>query len=809
MEDEGHGPGSSPFGSLLRRYRLAAGLSQETLAERARVSLDGISALERGYRRSPQRETLALLAGALDLSEDQRRAFEAAAIRPRSPRRRGETSVTVGLWPRAHSATLPLSLTNFIGRDADLEEVAALIRQHRLVTITGAGGVGKTQTALRVVTGLQESVEGIHFVGLAPVGDLSLVASAIATALGVQEVPNRPLLETLTLYLKDKAVLLVLDNCEHLVAAVASVAQTILNGSPRVRVLATSREPLAAAGERVYRLPSLVEDDAISLFADRAQAVDVHFALNDENAPAVGEICRRLDGIPLAIELAAARANIMSVQELVGKLDDRLRILRGGERTALPRQQTMRATIEWSYNLLSTSEQRLLERLAIFAGGCTLASATAVCGGDEVSEDDMLDLLSALVAKSLVLAEMHGEVTRYRLLESTRAYALERLTATGDRDIVAERHLRCLSDLFARLQERSPDLVAALQSELQDVRSALDSALVRSKVTGGAELLANTYVSWRALGFEAEGIARNEAYFGALPNGESALRARLATNLSYLLLVSGERMRAFELAALAVEQARASDDDSLVDKALRQYAHRAIVLHRFDDAERAYSEVEAMPETTVSHRLFLLGARAAIGWYRGDLGPAFRTFEQLRIEYHSVGDAHGEQATVVNLAEIAYARGQTHQAVSLIGEILPGVRAGGDKTLLVNLLINLARSLAAENDLPGAAAAAREAVGIRSALDPEHAQVGAAVEHIALICATRGDFACAALLEGYADASVRSHKFVRDVTESMTHERLKALVHENLAPKELERLRAEGAALAPVDAIALALEEFE
>ncbi len=205
-------------------------------------------------------------------------------------------------------------------------------------------------------------------------------------------------------------------------------------------------------------------------------------------------------------------------------------------------------------------------------------------------------------------------------------------------------------------------------------------------------------------------------------------------------------MRAFEVAALAVEHARASGDDTLVAGALRQYAHRAIILHRFDDAERAYCEVEAMPETSISHRLFLLGARAAINWYRGDLETAFPMFEQLCKEYRSLGDAHEEQTTAVNLAEIAYARGQTQLAVSLVREILPGVRAGGDKSLLVNLLVDFARSLAAVNDLPGAAAAAREAVGIRSELDPEHSQVGAAIERMALVCAMRGDFARAALL---------------------------------------------------------------
>jgi ATP/maltotriose-dependent transcriptional regulator MalT len=242
---------------------------------------------------------------------------------------------------------------------------------------------------------------------------------------------------------------------------------------------------------------------------------------------------------------------------------------------------------------------------------------------------------------------------------------------------------------------------------------------------------------------------------------------------------------------------------------LMQYAHRAIVLHRFDDAERAYSEIEAVPRASASRHLFLLGARAAINWYRGDLEAAFPMFEQLRKEYHSLGDTHGEQTTAVNLAEIAYARGQTLLAESLIREILPTVRAGGDKILLVNLLVNLARCFAAANDLPSAAAAAREAIRIRSALNSEHAQVAIAIEHISLVSAIRGDLARAALLEGYADASMRTHESVRDVTETATLVRLTDLLRDRLAAEELTRLRAEGAELAPADAIALALDESE
>ena len=817
MEDEGRKPGSSGFGTLLRHYRLAAGLSQETLAERARVSLDGISALERGYRRTPQRETLVLLAAALALSDEQRQAFEAAAARPQLPRRRGESSVTVGPWPGAESASLPFSLSSFIGRDADLDEISALVRKHRLVTITGAGGVGKTQTALRAANGLGDIVESLRFVALAPVGDSSLAASAIATALGVQEVADRPLLESLIAYLKTKAFLLILDNCEHLIGAVATVAQALLGGCPRVRILATSREPLAAAGERAYRLPSLTENDAVALFADRAQSVDAHFALTDENAPSIGEICRRLDGIPLAIELAAARANMWSIQELVGKLDDRFKILKGGERTALPRQQTMRATIDWSYNLLSSPEQRLLERLSVFAGGCTMDAAAAVCTSGELAENDIPDLLSALVAKSLVLAEPHGDVTRYRLLESTRAYASEKLAEGGERDVAAGRHLRYLRDLFAHVQEdfkekpRPAELIEALRTELQDVRSALDGALARSAVIDGAALLANTSVSWRPIGLEAEGTTRYEAYLEMLPANESHLRARLSTELSYLLGVRGKKIRAFQVAAQAVEQARASGDDSLVAKALRQYAQRATVLCWFDEAERAYLEAEAIPDTSVSHRIFLLGARAAIKWFRGDLETASHMFEQLREKQRSLGDTNGEQNTALNLAEIEYGRGRTNRAIEIVNETLPSVRAGADKVLLVNLLVNLAGYLATD-DINGAASAAREAIAIRSELEPEHPEVALAIEQIALISAMRGDnLARVALLEGYANTALLAHKFTRDATSSTTaaHERLGALLCEALAPEELARLSSEGAALASTDAIALALDECE
>ncbi len=509
--------GSAEFGQLLRRYRLAAGLSQEALAERARMSTEGISALERGYRRSPQRETLELLAGALALDDEQRRDFESAA-RAGVARRAGSASVTVGPWPETGAAALPIALTTYVGREGDMASIAALLRESRLVTLTGAGGVGKTRAALHAAGALDDEWEyPPRFVSLASAVDGVSVVQSIAAALGVQEVPNHSLRETLQSYLRGKAMLLILDNCEHVIDAAAELAESFLAGCPRVRILATSREPLRVAGEHAYRLPSLaipspgeshaltaaeaVEYGAVRLFVDRARAVNHRFELTDEQVSNVAELCRHLDGIPLAIELAAARVNALSLRELNERLGERFRLLTGGERTASPRQQTMRATIDWSYNLLSPPERQLFERLSVFAGACTVAAAARV-DAEGAREADVLDLLTALAHKSLVVADLNGDETRYRLLESFREYAREKLAARGETDALARRHaLVCLE--IARAYNRAADanldelFRPKIASELENWRAALEWTLTaQNDVVLGQELAAELVTVW-------------------------------------------------------------------------------------------------------------------------------------------------------------------------------------------------------------------------------------------------------------------------------------------------------------------------
>jgi predicted ATPase len=731
----------------------------------------------------------------------------------------------------ARPNNLPRTLTSFVGREREIAEITALIRAHHLVTLVGSGGVGKTRTSLQVAANmLDDSGDGVWFVELAPLSRGEYVPTTVAQVAGLTLPAEGDLLVSLVRALKEKHMLLVFDNCEHLVEAAARVVLALLRGCPKIRILATSRQGLGIAGEETYRLPSLgipsdydaarltssvaLRSEAVALFVERARTVEKSFALTDQNAPIVADICRRLDGIALAIELAAARANILSPRQLRERLDERFRVLTGGSRDALPRQQTLRATIDWSHDLLDERERALFRRLGIFVNGFTLEGATAVGGGADLDELDAFDVLASLVDKSLVLAEPDGDSLRYRLLESTRVHALEKLDAASERAAIASRHLRYLRNLFATLSERRwrtgrlTELEEVTQTELEDVRSALDGALAQSDATEGAEILASIGRSWRAVGLEAEGFAWCERYLEVLPSDKPRLRASLSSALSYLLSHCGRTVRSLEAAVAAVAFGRESGDPATLAQALIQYASRAVIAGRLDEAEEALAEAKAMPEASAfpGIGLFLLETRAILSLNRGDFGTAARTLEQLRTDQRALGNAGNEVITTLNLAELEHERGQTMRAIVILQETLQTARSGASEKFLTVMLLNLAGYLAAVDDLPGAVAAAREAIKIHSSREPNHAYVAIALEHVALVCALRGDLARAAALEAYADAAFARLGFEREPTESTTHDRLTALLCEGLAPDELARVTAEGAALAPEAAIALALD---
>ncbi|HWY00571.1 MAG TPA: adenylate/guanylate cyclase domain-containing protein, partial [Mycobacterium sp.] len=337
---------------------------------------------------------------------------------------------------------LPAQLTSFVGRQAEIKGLREALATNRLVTLTGAGGAGKTRLAVQVAAALAEEYgDGICYVDLAPITHPAVVPVTAARALGLPDQPGRSTIDTLQQHLRDRHMLLVLDNCEHLLDSSASLVAALLGAAPSLTVLATSREPLGVTGEAGWQVPSLsLSDDAIELFADRARLARSGFTVDDDNAAAVTEICRRLDGMPLAIELAAARVRTLSLTEIVDSLHDRFRILTGGSRIAVRRQQTLRASVDWSHALLTDTERVLFRRLAVFLGGFDLDAAQAVTGADGVQRYQVLDQLTLLVDKSLVVAKSAGGTTRYRLLETVRQYALEKLGESGEVDAVRSRH---------------------------------------------------------------------------------------------------------------------------------------------------------------------------------------------------------------------------------------------------------------------------------------------------------------------------------------------------------------------------------
>ena len=369
---------------------------------------------------------------------------------------------------------LPQQITSFIGRERELAEARELLGKARLLTLVGAGGLGKTRLSLQLAAdAIDDFPDGVWFVELAPLSDPDRVPQALASVLGVKEDPGRPAIEAILRHVHDRGLLVILDNCEHLAVACAELSVRLLKAAPRVKVLASSREQLRVAGEALFQVPplavpagdgeitlaALTQYESVHLFVDRALAANQAFHVTEQNAAAVAEICRRLDGMPLALELAAARVRSLSVERIAERLGDRLRLLTGGDRTALPRQQTLRALIDWSFDLLPEAERALLRRLAVFAGGWTLEAAEEVASGSGIPKASVLDLLSRLVEKSLVEIDADGE--RYRLLETIRQYAQEKLDESGEQSEIRARHL---AHYFALAEKARPELVGRDQA---------------------------------------------------------------------------------------------------------------------------------------------------------------------------------------------------------------------------------------------------------------------------------------------------------------------------------------------------------
>jgi len=718
---------------------------------------------------------------------------------------------------------LPLQLTSFVGREHDLAEIKTLLHDHRLVTLVGSGGAGKTRCAIQAGAELLDGfADGVWLVELAPISDPTLVASAIAQATSVRESPNRPLLDTLLAHLKHRRLLLILDNCEHVIDQARNVAAAILRTSPDLRILATSRESLNVAGEHGFRLPSLAVPPprealtaqaalpygAVALFTERAMASDARFTLTDSNARYVTEISRRLDGIPLAIELAAARIKVLSPQELAQKLDERFRVLTGGDRSALPRHRTMRALIDWSYDLLSEQERTLFRKLSIFAGGFTLETASAVCGDETLDELAVLELLTSLVDKSLVHAEPGENLTRYRLLESTRQYAREKLGENGEYAAAARAHAAAYLELAQRLENAydvtSDDVwFAQVESELENWRTALEWTLTeRNDMLLGQRLAGALGREWAFL-LAAEGRrwirAAQECVDATTPR---AVIAQLELCDAQLDGVLGLHKASYTAAERALRHFRALNNPHGVAQAQRHAGRGLVFMGQIPEGEALLREaLEAFRRDGA--RVHTGAALENLGIARnaqGDLEGARRFYVEALAIFKACGAERLAAAVATNLAEAEFRGGNAIGALELAGEALATDRASLFTYRIAFLMCNMAAYLVALKRYDEARSRAREALIMARDVHYEVALVWA-LQHLAAVAALRpkpdAQRACedrtrAAQLLAYVDARLGSLEALREYTEQQEYDKMKAVLRKAFGEDSLAALMEEG-----------------
>jgi len=720
---------------------------------------------------------------------------------------------------------LPMQVTSFRGREHDLDEVKKVLAEHRLLSLVGAGGIGKTRLAMQVGADvLEQFPDGVWIADLASITDPELVSSVVAKVLGMSQVEGRRVDESIPQWLKRKTLLLILDNCEHLLETVAILADAIHRNCPKVRILATSRQALGIDGEEVWRLASLavpqeiadispatsIQFGAVVLFVDRATSVDKSFHLTDDNAPIVAEICRRLDGIPLAIELAAALVKVLSIPNLAQRLNDRFKILTGGSRTALPRQKTLTALIDWSYDLLTPQEQTLFTRAAIFAGGFSLDAATAVCAGEGIDEIVILDLLSSLTDKSLVVADTGGEQERYRLLESTRAYALEKLAAAGDRERLACRHGEYFRDLAREADKRHGTsstlaLLAGVELELDNYRATLEWALTdRHDVALGGSVAGALDRLWSSGGLTVEGrYWINRAQAGLNESEHPQVVARLWRALA--VLSSGKPKHDCAERALALYESVGDGHGAAV--ALLELGFGLYQMGRLEESSEAYAR--ALPALRKFRdkrgEAYCLNRQAFIHWYRGEIIPGRELYAQALEAFKALRDEVGTALVLGNLAELEFADGHVEQARRLGNESLDIFARGKNAMNLASDYNNGAAYGIALGDVDRAREGARE--GLRWARQAQWALgIATALQHFALLEALRVNVHGAARLIGYVDAQYKELEYEREVTEKWGYEKLMATLREHLSEAEIEKLTAEGEAWSEDRAVEEALK---
>ena len=676
---------------------------------------------------------------------------------------------------------LPAQATSFVGRSGELGEIGVLLAQARLVTLTGTGGVGKTRLAIQAASGLLEELgDGVWLAELGALTNPELVAPAVAAAVGVEEAPDRPVLDTLIEVLRARELLLVLDNCEHVVSACRNLAHALLRACSKIRVLATSREPLGVAGEHLYRVPSLSLPtahqlaegwqgfrtcEAVRLFVDRAAAHQSAFRLDESTGAAAVSICRQLDGIPLAIELAAARLRSLGITDIERRLDDRFRLLTGGYQSALPRQQTLRALVDWSYDLLSESERSVLRRLSTFAGTFELAAAEEVAAAEDVDAAEILDLVASLVDKSLVQLEASASSIRYRLLDTVRHYAVRQLSegAPGDEQATRDRH----AELFLRLADSAaghlekPDEVSwrdRLEADNANLGAAFHH-LVGQAARGDDSLrLADTLYRFsitRGAIQEHLGLLRTAlGHPGAQQPTAARAQALLATS-SALVRAGGGRREALELQRAGLTIARGLGEAGLTVRILASLSGSIVMTSNSPEAMAEASglaeEAVTLSRSTGSPDLVAgaLRARSAVHSFAERYDEACRDGLEAAGLFQETGNAKGLSRVLNNLACDEIALGRLDDAQRHLEEALSNYLQLTDTSNSAFVFGNLALIHLLQGDPAAARGPALEA--LRSIQTDEKSVLRSSTLYLALYHSAVGEPETASVLHGAVD----------------------------------------------------------
>lgn len=715
---------------------------------------------------------------------------------------------------------LPAVLPALYGREGDVAALKTLLDQQRMVSVVGPAGIGKTRVAQAVAHALSAADrDGAWLVELAPLENPDLLVPTVARELGHEPGPRDSALVTLVEAMREQRLLLVFDNCEHLTEAVGSLTKAILDRAPGVRMLVTSQEPLRLAEEQVYRLGPLdvpPNDDlaaapqfgAIALFVARARAANARFALDASNVAAVVEICSRLDGVALAIELAAARVSLLGVETLRRRLDERLRLLASGERAAISRHRTLLAALEWSYGLLSDDERTVLDRLGIFVGGFSLEGAQSVASDERIDKWDVIDILSMLVEKSLVIVEA-SEEPRYRLLESTRAFALERLAATGATQTLRRRHAKALIDAFKSggIVEGPTARIARTAPDLDNLRAAAAWATgLDGDRTMAIELAGEADFLWYARGFNDEGVSlwrTVEPWVNETT--PPAVAARFWLTRSILLTLNALKQQA-AAAERAASLYRALGDRKGLFVALTWLSMQRALSGETVPAEEALAEAKnlldpAWPIWTAGRIEFILGYIKFFSL--GQPEEAVEPVRAARILFRREGgDAgYGAEAEMAFVL-IAYSLRNFAEAASAAVEWLrrPAASTVGYHRAVV--AVTLAAALAGVGDLSGSEAIFRQTL---PSIKRATGTVRWALNHLAFLTARRGRIEDAARLVGYIDASRTDEMIVQSPSQRTSYDEAVALVASAFGEDKFGKLRATGARLSEDEAAALAL----